>query len=149
MVPFFRFDSIHSYRRKQKKGVTFSPRKILLKCDTIDKTSLHKDILSSRSKRFSEKKEVLPGSLKTMCDQLFLKQLQMMSKRTFTKFIFLSNRICSFCETFQKLLAFWIFLYKIKSFPFRILFNAKWNLSTFQFQVGPTYYRKMMAFYLA
>ena len=80
-----------------------------------------------------KKKESLPESLKTMCEQWFLKQLRMMWKRTFTKFPFLSNRIYSFCETLRTLLAFWIFLDKITAFK-----------STFQLQVGPTYCRKMM-----
>ena len=58
----------------------------------------------------------LPGSLKTICKQWFLKQLQMMCKRPFTKFTFLSNRIYSFCVSLWTLLALWIFLDKITVF---------------------------------
>ena len=91
---------------------------------------------------FAKKEEFLQWSLKTMCEQLFLKQLQMMCKRTFTKFTFLSNRIYSL----RTLLTFWIFLDKIK--VFRSFFLSKLNyLSTFQFQVGSTYGRKMMNYH--
>ena len=74
--------------------------------------------------------------------------LQMMCKRTFTKFTFLSNRIYSYCENLRSLLAFWIFLIKLLSLKAFFKFRLNY-LSTFKFQVRPTYCRKMMTSYLA
>ena len=105
-----------------------------------------KRIFCQVDKSFLQKKvEFLPVSLKTMCEQWFLKQLQMY-KRTFTKFTCLSTRIYRFCETLRTLLAFRIFLDKINLS--KLFFNLN-CLSTFQFQVGPTYGWKMMTGYLA
>ena len=77
---------------------------------------------------FRKKKGFLPESLRTICKQWFLKQLQMMCKRLFTKFTFLSNRIYSFCATLQTLLALWIFLDKITVFKSFFLIQMKLSI---------------------
>ena len=65
--------------------------------------------------QFCKKMEFLPGSFNTMWEQWFLKWLQRF-KRASTKFTFSINRVYSFCESFQRLLTFWILVDKMNVF---------------------------------
>ena len=120
LVPFFRFihtETMHKMQVEEMRDF-FSQKSTFEEICVILQTR-HPYIRGysvKSTKPFCENKRNFFRDLLRPCAKWYLKQLQMMCKRTFTEFTFLSNRIYRFCETLRTLLAFWIFLDKITVF---------------------------------